>query len=70
MLADHLDSCHVNEPILSSHSTAAGRSARGLIALVRMLETRGREDDRLALESMQRVLELDRGLSWERWVAR
>jgi hypothetical protein len=31
-----------------------------------MLEARGRDDDRLVLETMQRVLELDRGLNWER----
>ena len=41
-------------------------SVAGAGDLVRMLEARGRDDDRLALETMQRVLELDRGLSWER----
>ena len=34
--------------------------------LVRMLEALGREHDRPTIETMQRVLELDRGLSWER----
>jgi len=34
--------------------------------LVRMLEALGRDNDRLAIETMQRVVELDRGLSWER----
>jgi hypothetical protein len=34
--------------------------------LVRMLEALGRDHDRLVIETMQRVLELDRGLSWER----
>jgi hypothetical protein len=41
-------------------------SVAGAGDLVRMLEARGREDDRLALETMQRVLELDRGLTWDR----
>ncbi len=34
--------------------------------LVRMLEALGREHDRPTIATMQRVLELDRGLSWER----
>ena len=34
--------------------------------LVRMLEALGREHDRLTVETMQRAIELDRGLSWER----
>lgn len=34
--------------------------------LVRMLESLGREHDRIAIDTMQRILELDRGLSWER----
>jgi|tagenome__1003787_1003787.scaffolds.fasta_scaffold20757949_4 hypothetical protein len=34
--------------------------------LVRMLEALGRDTDRLTIETMQRALELDRGLSWER----
>ena len=34
--------------------------------LVRMLEALGRDNDRLVIETMQRVVELDRGLSWER----
>jgi hypothetical protein len=34
--------------------------------LVRMLEALGRENDRLTIETMQRILELDRGLSWDR----
>jgi hypothetical protein len=34
--------------------------------LVRMLEAVGRDHDRVVLETMQRVVELDRGLSWER----
>jgi hypothetical protein len=34
--------------------------------LVRMLEALGREHDRLTIATMQRVLELDRGLGWER----
>src|SRR5207253_7367591 len=37
--------------------------------LVRMLEALGREHDRLTIETMQRALELDRGLSWERGAA-
>jgi hypothetical protein len=35
--------------------------------LVRMLEALGRDNDRLTIETMQRILELDRGLSWDRW---
>ncbi len=31
-----------------------------------MLEALGRDNDRLVIETMQRVVELDRGLSWER----
>ena len=34
--------------------------------LVRMLEALGREHDLPTIATMQRVLELDRGLSWER----
>ena len=34
--------------------------------LVRMLESHGRDADRLTLETMQRAIELDRGLGWER----
>ena len=34
--------------------------------LVRMLEALGRDRDHLVIETMQRVVELDRGLSWER----
>jgi hypothetical protein len=33
--------------------------------LVRMLEALGRDHDRLVIETMQRVVELDRGLGWE-----
>jgi hypothetical protein len=34
--------------------------------LVRMLEALGREHDRFTIETMQRAMEIDRGLSWER----
>ena len=34
--------------------------------LVRMFEALGRDNDRLVIETMQRVVELDRGLSWGR----
>jgi hypothetical protein len=34
--------------------------------LVRMLEAHGRDTDRLTLETMQRAIELDRGMGWER----
>ncbi len=34
--------------------------------LVRMLEAHGREQDRVVIETMQRAIELDRGLGWER----
>jgi hypothetical protein len=34
--------------------------------LVRMLDALGREQDRLVIETMQRAIELDRGLGWER----
>ena len=34
--------------------------------LVRMLEALGREHDRVVIETMQRAIELDRGLGWER----
>jgi hypothetical protein len=34
--------------------------------LVRMLEALGREQDRFTIETMQRAIEIDRGLSWER----
>jgi hypothetical protein len=34
--------------------------------LVRMLEAFGREHDQFAVETMQRAIEIDRGLSWER----
>ena len=34
--------------------------------LVRMLEAHGRDTDRLTIETMQRAIELDRGLGWER----
>jgi hypothetical protein len=34
--------------------------------LVRMLEASGPDHDRVVLETMQRVVELDRGLGWER----
>lgn len=33
--------------------------------LVRMLEALGRDHDRLVIETMQRVVELDRGLGWD-----
>src|SRR5262249_62148170 len=35
-------------------------------ALVRMLEALGRERDRFTIETMQRAIEIDRGISWER----
>jgi hypothetical protein len=38
----------------------------GAADLVRMLEALGRDQDRVVIETMQRVVELDRGLSWER----
>jgi len=31
-----------------------------------MLQARGRDDDRLVIETMQRAIELDRGLTWDR----
>jgi hypothetical protein len=34
--------------------------------LVRMLESLGREHDRIVIETMHRAIELDRGLGWER----
>jgi hypothetical protein len=34
--------------------------------LVRMLEALGLEHDRFTIETMQRAMEIDRGLSWER----
>ncbi len=34
--------------------------------LVRMLDALGREQDRMVIETMQRAIELDRGLGWER----
>lgn len=34
--------------------------------LVRMLEAHGREQDRIVIETMQRAIDLDRGLGWER----
>ena len=34
--------------------------------LIRMLEAHGRDTDRLTLETMQRAIELDRGMGWER----
>jgi hypothetical protein len=34
--------------------------------LVRMLEALGRDRDRFTIETMQRAIEIDRGLSWER----
>jgi hypothetical protein len=34
--------------------------------LVRMLEALGREHDRIVIETMQRAIELDRGIGWER----
>lgn len=34
--------------------------------LVRMLEALGREHDRFTIDTMQRAMEIDRGLSWER----
>jgi hypothetical protein len=34
--------------------------------LVRMLESLGREHDRIVIETMHRALELDRGRGWER----
>jgi hypothetical protein len=34
--------------------------------LVRMLEALGRDQDRFAIETMQRAIEIDRGLGWER----
>jgi hypothetical protein len=34
--------------------------------LVRMLEALGREHDRFTIETMQRAIEIDRGISWER----
>ena len=34
--------------------------------LVRMLEALGREHDRFTIETMQRPMEIDHGLSWER----
>ncbi len=34
--------------------------------LVRMLEAHGRDTDRLTIETMQRAIELDRGMGWER----
>jgi hypothetical protein len=34
--------------------------------LLRMLEALGREHDRFTIETMQRAMEIDRGLSWER----
>src|SRR5437588_12920213 len=41
-------------------------SVAGAGDLLRMLEALGRDHDRLTIETMQRVLELDRGLSWDR----
>jgi hypothetical protein len=38
----------------------------GVGDLVRMLEALGRDHDRVVIETMQRVVELDRGLSWGR----
>jgi hypothetical protein len=47
-----------------------GRGLRVPVAspgdLVRMLAALGREQDTLTIETMQRVVERDRGLSWER----
>jgi hypothetical protein len=47
-----------------------GRGLRVPVAspgdLVRMLSALGREQDALRIETMQRVVERDRGLSWER----
>ena len=47
-----------------------GEGLRPLVAdpgdLVRMLEAHGREQDRVVIETMQRAIELDRGLGWER----
>jgi hypothetical protein len=47
-----------------------GEGLRPLVAdpgdLVRMLNTLGREQDRIVIETMQRAIELDRGLGWER----
>jgi hypothetical protein len=34
--------------------------------LVRMLESLGRDHDRIVIETMHRAIELDRGLGWER----
>jgi len=34
--------------------------------LVRMLESLGREHDRIVIETMHRAIEIDRGLGWER----
>jgi len=49
---------------------AIGEGLRPSVAgpgdLVRMLEALGRDNDRLMIETMQRILELDRGLSWDR----
>ena len=47
-----------------------GRGLRVPVAspgdLVRMLSALGREQDGLRIETMQRVVERDRGLTWER----
>jgi hypothetical protein len=47
-----------------------GEGLRPLVAdpgdLVRMLEAHGRAQDRVVIETMQRAIELDRGLGWER----
>jgi hypothetical protein len=40
-------------------------SVAGAGDLVRMLEALGRDRDRLVIETMQRVVELDRGLGWD-----
>jgi hypothetical protein len=47
-----------------------GEGLRPLVAnpgdLVRMLDAHGREQDSIVIETMQRAIELDRGLGWER----
>ena len=53
-----------------AHHEPIGDGLRPAVAdpgdLVRMLEALGRDTDRLTIETMQRAIELDRGMGWER----